>query len=1198
MKKYNLINNIFGWVSFAIAAVVYCLTIEPSASFWDCGEFITTAYKLEVGHPPGAPFFMLTGKFFSLFASDPSQVAAMINIMSALMSALTILFLFWTITHLAKKLIYPDSSKSKEMTMGQLIAIMSAGLVGALAYTFSDTFWFSAVEGEVYAYSSMFTALVFWLILKWENRSDQVGADRWLIIIAYAMGLSIGVHLLNLLCIPAIVLIYYFKKTEKPDLKGTLLALLGSFGLIVVLMYGIIPGFSKVGGWFELFFVNTLGFSYNSGVFAYLILVALLLIWGLFETFSSKGNMNRAKVAFVLCMTITGVVFISSSVWIWLILLAGLIAFMVMFKGLTVRMLNTSLLCLMVILIGYSSFALIPIRSTANPPMDQNSPEDAFSLAGYLNREQYGDSPLFYGRTYASTGKLKEGKISDKKYGRVVKNSPDEKDKYVVEAEIPEVEYSNTMLFPRMHADKNQPNYDIYMQGYANWGGVTNPNKAPTFFQNLQFFFSYQINHMYIRYFMWNFSGRQNDIQGRGGITDGNWITGISFIDEYILGLGPQDDLPPDMADSKGRNKFYMLPLILGLLGIIYQITRDERGKQQFWVTFMLFFMTGLAIVVYLNQKPAEPRERDYAYAGSFYAFAIWIGLGVPAIWALLKKRVAELPASVIAAVACICVPIQMATQTWDDHDRSGRYIMHDVAMNYLKSCEKDAIIFTNGDNDTFPLWYIQEVEGYRTDVRVCNLSYLQTDWYVDQMRRPYYDSPALPIDWERSAYMGGKGQSAMVMTNRLLEGMIKEDIRRREGIRDDDAMGMYRLQTIDVSGLYDTAFKDTVLLKDAMAVLRSGNDTYKRPDNLKMYSPVVPGINLKMDIDTTAVNWANLGTEPLPEMYINLGENRVGRGVSRSELMMLEMISNINETNWKRPIYFATTVGTDMYMGLQSNFMMKGLTNRIVPGIRPNKEGVDTEVTFNNLVNEFVYRGINDPNVYLDETNMRTCKTYRLMFRSLIGALIEEGKKDKALKALDKCLEVVPGTTVPFGAESILFADCYYELGEVEKGRKLLGDITDRSSKTLNWLNRVKEKQMKNLADDIRSNIYTILMSMHVAQAYGDSKTYMSYVDQLLSYVPVYYSNRVSIYEPGMRRSIGLGDYILANMLSTSYTNGEKAMQEKDMASLYSENEATGKILEVMKRYNPRLYDQYKTVTTNPAPAPEPKIENEQETK
>ena len=1166
MKKYNLVNNLFGWLSFVIAAIVYLSTIEPTASFWDCGEFITSAYKLEVGHPPGAPFFMLTGKFFSLFASDPSQVAMMVNSMSALLSAMTILFLFWTITHLAKKLVYTDTDK--EMSFGQLCIIMGAGLVGALVYAFSDTFWFSAVEGEVYAYSSMFTALVFWLILKWENRADQPNADKWLVLIAYTMGLSIGVHLLNLLCIPAIVLVYYFKKTEKTNFKGILLALIASMGLVLVLMYGVLPGFTKVGGWFELFFVNSLGFSYGSGVFVYLILMFITIVWGLFETLSEKGSMNRAKIAFVLCMMLSGVTFIGGSWLLWCLLIAGVVVFCLKSKKVTFRMINTSILCLLVILIGYSSFALIPIRSTANTPMDQNSPEDVFSLADYLNREQYGDNPLFYGRTYASdverSGDGEAVKASVKeRYDRIVKKSPDEKDRYFVANTSPTYKYTKTMLFPRMYSDEKR-----HIDGYKNWGGITDEKTPPTFLENIKYLFSYQINFMYWRYFMWNFSGRQNDIQSTGGISNGNWITGISFIDEHVLGLGPQDDLPPNIAENKGHNVYYMLPLILGLLGLFYQITRGKKGEQQLWVTFMLFFMTGLAIVLYLNQKPFEPRERDYAYAGSFYAFSIWIGLGVIAIWNLLKRYVSEDIVAPIVSFVCLLVPVQMASQNWDDHDRSNRYTMRDFGMNYLRSVEKDGILFTNGDNDTFPLWYAQEVEGFRTDVRVANLSYLQTDWYVDQMRRPAYDSPALPIEWDKSKYIGSKGMYAYVLSKQQIESYLKQQLANSpEGNNWLNKLGTEG--NIDLTGYYDKeVFRDTLPLDQMMSLFKT-RDSYvpKNPfiqDDKDMF--IIPSNLLYMPIDTANVDWAALNAKPSPYMMLNLGNKQA---VYRQELMIMEMLNNINKDNWKRPIYFARTVGSDMYMNLRNQFSLEGLAYRITPGI-VNETGVNTEVTFDNMMNKFKWGGIENPKVYMDENNMRMAKTFRITFGELIFALIDEGKDDKALEALEYCLKVIPASTIPMTEESVMLTDAYYRLGKPEKAEELITLISDRANKGLSWYHRLKPNQMSGATYDIRDNFDILLRVALVYQENDQLEKYKNLMEELQKYPQLYFNNGVP----------ALGNYAMKNiadMALRGYYTAEEGSEEFMLESEIAQN-----TMKLMQQYSPALLKEYLNQSNN----------------
>jgi len=1149
-KRYNLINNIFGWFSFLVAATVYLLTIEPTASFWDCGEFITSAYKLEVGHPPGAPFFMLTGKFFSLFASDPSQVAAMINSMSALLSALTILFLFWTITHLARKLIYTDTTK--EMTTGQLIAIVGSGLVGALTYTFTDTFWFSAVEGEVYAYSSMFTALVFWLILKWENRADQPGSDKWLILIAYAMGLSIGVHLLNLLCIPAIGLVYYFKKAKEINLKGTLVALIVSVLLIVVLMYGIIPGFTRVGAWFEMLFVNSLGFSYNSGSLVYILLVVISIIWALYETMSKKGNITRAKIATIICMSLGGVVFISDNVLLWIVLLGGLGVFLFAYKKINIRFLNTAVLSLMVILIGYSSFALIPIRSIANTPMDQNSPENVFTLASYLNREQYGDRPLFYGKTYASkekrdaSGRLDPPASEKKTYDAVAKKSQDQKDEYVVTGTIPTYEYTNTMLFPRMYSSGEQR----HLLGYQIWAGIKDTSVPPTMFENLKFFFDYQLNFMYFRYFMWNFSGRQNDVQSVGNLTDGNWITGISFLDE-ILGRGPQDNLPPDIAENKGHNKYYMLPLILGILGIAYQLTRGKKGEQQFLVTFMLFFMTGIAIIIYLNQQPFEPRERDYAYAGSFYAFCIWIGFGVAFLWRLLQKVLPETPAAAIVTVASLLVPIQMASQNWDDHDRSDRYTMRDFGMNYLRGCEPNSILFSMGDNDTFPLWYAQEVEGFRTDVRVCNLSYLQTDWYVDQMRRQAYDSPPLPIEWEEDRYQGSKGQSAYVLSKRDIEKVLQREVMNS---------GENRLSRVNFGDYYDTqAYKDTMMLDDALDILKT-KDNYA-PRNPFGFEKIVivPSSILKMDIDESKVDWNALGSRPSSQFVLNLGDDK--GGIYRQEIMIMEMLNNINKDDWKRAIYYAVTIG-EPPLKLTDQSAYEGITCRITPGII-DSTGVNVDAMFDNMVNKYKWGGVENPKVYLDENNLRMCRSFRLMFSYLISALLDKGDNERALMALDRCVEVLPGNTIPRGGESVVFADAYYQLGQTEKAQKIIDEILYRAEGNLQWFASMNQRDMINCTTNIRDMLNLQMQILDVYMHY-DRPKYKAFLDKVLASTELFLANRVNFSE----KAHPLDALMRINMRGYMI-NEDSIMQKEDGTSME-------RVAGLMQKYSPALLQKY----------------------
>ena len=933
MRQYRRINNLMGWFTFLIAAVVYCMTVEPTASFWDCPEFITTGYKLEVGHPPGAPFFMLTANLFSQFASDPSEVAYMVNIMSALLSAGCIMFLFWSITHLTRKLVCPGVEK---MTTGQLVTIMGAGLVGALAYTFSDTFWFSAVEGEVYAYSSLFTAVVFWLILKWEDCADQPHSDRWLVLIAYLTGLSIGVHLLNLLCLSAIVLVYYYKKNPNANVKGSLLALAGSMVLIAVVLYGVVPGIVKVGGWFELLFVNTFGMPFNSGLIVYIVFLLAVLVWAIYESYN-YASARRANIAFLLTIALLGIPFFGHGVksivfGIVFLALVGACLWGVFGKRLMVspRTLNTSILCLTMMVIGYSSYAVIVIRSSANPPMDQNSPEDIFTLGDYLGREQYGDTPLFYGPAYNSKVALKiEGQycvpVSEEGapvYQRKEKESPDEKDSYEIVRHKTEYKYAQNMLFPRMYSSTNEhiAAYEQWFGGYRNekgeWvNGVKghlipydecgNPVmvKMPTTWENLKFFFSYQVNFMYWRYFLWNFAGRQNDIQGNGEPEHGNWISGIPLIDNILY--GDQSKLPDELKANKGHNVFYCLPLLLGILGLLWQAFRGQRGIQQFWVVFFLFFMTGLAIVLYLNQTPLQPRERDYAYAGSFYAFAIWIGLGVAAVSEFLRRRkLNATTAAALASVVCLLVPVQMASQTWDDHDRSGRYTCRDFGQNYLNSLPEgnNPIIFTNGDNDTFPLWYNQETEGVRTDARVCNLSYLQTDWYIDQMKRPAYDSPSVPISWDRIEFVSGKNEYITV---------------RPEA----------KQQILDIYKAHPEAARQ-----------QYGDDPFELKNILKYWVRskdedlhFIPTDTVHITLDKDAIRRSGMMIpeeykDSLPDkMYIPLRK----RTLYKSELMMLEMLA---QTNWVRPLYVAITVGSDNHMGLDPFFVQEGLAYRITP--------------------------------------------------------------------------------------------------------------------------------------------------------------------------------------------------------------------------------------------------------------------------
>mgnify|MGYP004629599893 FL=1 len=1096
MKQFRLVDNILGWLAFLIAAFVYCSTIEPTASFWDCPEFITTGYKLEVGHPPGAPFFMLTANLFSQFASDPTQVARMVNTMNALLSATCIMFLFWSITHLTRKLLLKDWS---ELDTQKLIAIEASGMVGALIYTFSDTFWFSAVEGEVYAYSSAFTAVVFWLILKWEDHADEPHSDRWLVLITYMTGLSIGVHLLNLLCVPAIVLVYYYRKFPNANGKGSLIALGVSFAIVAAILYGVVPGIIKVGGWFELFFVNTLGCSFNTGEIVYIILLVATVIWAIYESFTDKSPL-RGNLSFVLSVGMLGIPFYGFG---WSAFVIGVVVLAALFYVLKInregkplisaRIKNTTLLSMLMLMIGYSTYAVIVIRSTANPPMDQNSPEDIFTLGSYLSRDQYGDRPLFYGQAYTSQlafdrdgdycvpSKTKGAPV----YQRKEKATADEKDSYFVVSTKDKYNYAQNMLFPRMYDSSHAQAYESWMGGVSGYNvdydrcGEPVQVKMPTQLENIKFFLSYQCNFMYWRYFMWNFAGRQNDLQGNGELEHGNWITGISFIDN--LRLGDQSKLPDDLKNNKGHNVFYCLPLLLGLFGLFWQaLGRGEKGIRQFWVVFFLFFMTGLAIVIYLNQTPMQPRERDYAYAGSFYAFAIWCGMGVAAIIDLLQRyaKTGGKAVTAVVSAACLLVPIQMASQTWDDHDRSGRYTCRDFGQNYLMSLQDKGypIIFTNGDNDTFPLWYDQDTEGIRTDARVCNLSYLQTDWYIDQMVRPAYDSPSLPITWPRIDYCSGTNEYVEVHPE------LKAEVMRLYEEHPEQAKAQWGENPFELKNV----LKYWVRSKD--------NDTH-----------VIPTDTLYMTIDKDAVRKSGMmmAADTIPDrMVISLkGKN----ALYKSDLMMLELIAN---SNWTRPIYVATTVGKENYMNLGDNFIQEGLASRISPFTTsaPNAKDFDTEKTYNNVMKRFKFGGLDKPGLYLDETVMKMCYTHRKLMATLALQLINESKMDKAAKVLAYADKMIPEYNVPvnFMSGGLDYAAAYAMVGNKAKAMHMLKAVADKAGQYAEWYLSLEGDRFMMSQQDAMLQFYILNKAIETAELI-DGKTAKSLQTKLNTYINRY---------------------------------------------------------------------------------------------
>lgn len=1034
MQNFQRLNNILGWIIFTIASYVYLSTMEATVSLWDCGEYISTAYKLEVGHPPGAPLFQMLGRFFSLFAfGDVTKVAVMINAMSALCSALTILFLFWSITALLRKI---ATSSEGGLTQGKTLAILGSGVVGALAYTFSDSFWFSAVEGEVYAMSSFFTALVFWAMLKWEQVADEPGADRWLIFIAYLIGLSVGVHLLNLLAVPAVVFIYYYKKNKEITRRGFLIT-----GVLSVLLLGgiqmiIIPGIVNLAANFELFFVNDFGLSFNSGTIIYFILLISLLVAGILYTHKQTDRLftiiNILGVLFLLISLLSAS---SAKARILRVVLGG--AF---FAGLYYMRkrgdfanLNTILLSFVVLLIGYSSFIMLVIRSQANTPIDENNPENAINMLAYLNREQYGDNPLVYGQYYnAPQDPEHPFEDGDPVYIRndiqdntasVGMNSVDggptyrdessgsRKDRYIVSDDrknsIPVYDPRFCTIFPRMWSQ--QSNHEA---AYKNWGDVQGEKVTvtngrgeretiikPTFTENMTYFFSYQVNFMYFRYFFWNFVGKQNDIQGHGNKIDGRWHSGIPFIDR--LAFGEEENLPESYLKNKGRNSYYALPLLLGLIGLFFHCSRANKDA---FVVFLLFFFTGLAIVIYLNQYPYQPRERDYAYAASFYAFAIWIGMGVYSLYEALRKTVPEKVSAVAVTIACmLAVPTIMAKENWDDHDRSQRYTARDFARNYLESCAPNAILFTNGDNDTFPLWYVQEVEGIRTDVRVVNLSLLNTDWYIDQMKRKAYLSDPVPFTLTQDKY--------------------------RQGTR-------------DWVPFFDKSVKNRYYpAKEVMNFISSDDKNLKLEMQNGRFMNYLPTKNLSIPVDTNKVI-SNKTVEPkmknrvVPAINWTLNKNML----MKNDMMVLDLLAH---NNWERPIYFAVTTGPDSYMDLQEYFQLEGLAYRLVPVKNTPEEQqagarVATDIMYDNIMNKFNWGNINAPGIYVDENVLRMAMNLRIQMGALASALASEGKKDSAIKVLDKCIEMLPEENVTYDATIFSITLAYYQADATEKANVL----------------------------------------------------------------------------------------------------------------------------------------------------------------
>ena len=957
MKNFKKLNNIIGWAVFLIATFVYLATMEKTASLWDCGEFISAAYKLEVVHAPGAPFFLMMGRIFTLFATDVTQVAVMVNSMSALASSFTILFLFWTITAFGRKIYL----KNDEVEKSKIYAILGSGIVGALAYTFSDSFWFSAVEGEVYAMSSFFTAITFWCIMKWEQEADQPNASRWLVLIAYLIGLSVGVHLLSLLTIPAMGMIYYYKKYTYTK-SGAIKAFIISMVILGVVQGVIIPGAISLISTFELFFVNTIGLPFNSGTIIYFLTIIGAIAYGL--SYTKKHN---------------------KAVW------------------------NTAILGIMMLLIGYSSFAILVIRSNSNPPIDENNPEDAVGLLSYLKREQYGSWPIVYGQHFNATLDSRKPYLD----GNPVYAKDEKKAKYVVidqrKNSIPNYSKKDKMFFPRIWSNTQAR----HAGGYVNWAGLKNKDVKPTFAENMTYFFKYQIGWSYVRYFMWNFAGRQNDFMNMDGNSlNGNWESGIGFIDNARLGTPSSEvDVPDYLGKNKGKNHYYFLPLILGLIGMLFHF---KQNNQDALAVLLFFLFTGVLIIVYLNIVPFQPRERDYAYVGSFYAFAIWIGLGVLGIYDFISKHLDSKTSASLATIIALAIPTLMAAENWDDHDRSGRFTALEVAKNYLNSCDKNAILFTNGDNDTFPLWYAQEVEGIRTDIKVVNLSLFNTDWYIDQMKRASYDAAPIPSSLEHDDY--------------------------RTGTRDYLA--------------YQKRYKNEVVgLKSVLDYIRTHGKETVRTQNGAMQVHIFPAKKIRL-----AVN-KEIAKTFVPEEHQNKIVDEIqfkvkGNNVMKNKLMVFDILANFN---WERPVYFAITVGRDNFMGLEDYFQLEGLAYRLVPYSVSSPDGqtgiVHTEKMYNRLMNEFEWGGLNNPDLYFDETNTRMVMNFRNNFSRLAEALYQKGDTTKAIETLDKCLAEFPNDVVRLSYFALPIIDLYYKLGETEKGSKVLATMIDDNLTEIKYL-------------------------------------------------------------------------------------------------------------------------------------------------
>ena len=1025
MNSFNFSkwNSLIGWATFAIALVTYTLTLEPTVSYWDCGEYISTAVKLEVGHPPGAPLFQMLGAFFAMFTTDVMEIAKMVNFMSALASAFTILFMFWTITALGKKLV----EKSYELTSSSYIAILGSGVVGALTYTFSDSFWFSAVEGEVYAMSSFLMALLFWLGIRWEAEMGKPQGNKWLLLISFVVGLSFGVHILSLLVIPSIVFLYIYKKYRNLNTKQFIIANIVAVFVLMFVFKMLFPYTLKYFSALELFFVNSIGLPFNSGSIIAAILLVALFYFGI--NYTHKKQMVEA---------------------------------------------NTIVLSVLFIMIGFSSWLMLPIRANANTTINENNPSSARELLAYYDREQYGDANVFYDTYYSliynrETDSDNPSRDDKPKYEKDFKTNT-----YVIvnnyKESLPNWSSKHKGIIPRMVSTDAS-----VIKNYKSIAGIPQSSKRrPTFIENIKFMVDFQFGYMYGRYFMWNFVGRQSDEQGQLDIQNGNWLSGINFIDE--MRLGPQTNLPSDVKNNKGRNTYYFLPLILGIIGLVFHFKKD---KNDFYVLLLFFAFTGLAIIFYTNPKPFEPRERDYAVVGSFYIFAIWVGFGVLALFEKLKEFANhKMVAISVSIIALLAVPTLMASENWNDHDRSNRYTSHLNAKAYLDSCDPNAILFTIGDNDTFPLWYLQEVENYRTDMKLINTSLFATDWYIDQMKRKTYEADPIPSQLTHDKYKWG---------------------------------------TLDVAYFFEEVqemnfpqLKDSVVdIEFFMKWIESENSiTYFDLDDDGINEKVLPSKKIRIPVDKEAVLKNGIVAQKDSALIVPYIDIEIGSSLTKNRILMLDILAN---NHWQKPIYFTGGAqAKEEYIWLKDYLQLDGMTFKLVPIHTPNQSNffemgrINSDIMYKNVMN-WDWRNITDDNIYLDPETRKNSVTYRNNMERLARILISEGQNEKAKEILDISLEKMPVNKFGHYSMLISYIDLYYLLNEKEKARTLIAELNKVFQENLTYYSQFDESYFGMIEDELQRSLLMYDQIIKTAAQFDDETYITSLKEEYVSYLKLF---------------------------------------------------------------------------------------------